>query len=175
MCQGLTLTHSLERAANYTEKRDLLNHALDYPGLSLAMGLAHSNAGYPDDYIVLSKFSEAELEIFKGGRAKDLDHGPYQTWHWVHQDQMSFHFTLVPEYECLRRRAYVMWDQERITRHKMLDAFRQALNSWEGGDFPTLADYEEMRESFHARSLIWAKGGRGYWSKGDESRIEWPR
>lgn len=30
-----------------------------------------------------------------------------------------------------------------------------------------------MRKSFLQRSKIWRKGGRGYWSKGDTSRIVW--
>lgn len=31
-----------------------------------------------------------------------------------------------------------------------------------------------MNKSFEERAKIWKVGGRGYWSRGDLSRIQWP-
>ena len=32
----------------------------------------------------------------------------------------------------------------------------------------------EMQKSFKARHKIWKRGGRGWWSEEDESRVVWP-
>lgn len=33
---------------------------------------------------------------------------------------------------------------------------------------------EAMKDSFSRRSEIWFKGGRGWWSPDEESRVDWP-
>lgn len=67
-----------------------------------------------------------------------------------------------------------MWDRERIKTE-----FADTLGAeWPRGVRNPLLEYtseeqEQMYWSFVIRSQIWQRGGLGYWSEGDLSRIQW--
>ena len=72
-----------------------------------------------------------------------------------------------------------MWDLARWERWGTLD------EEWEENppaEYDPERDYgidlgqqqEEMRESFRVRHEICNRGGRGWWTPGDESRVQWP-
>ncbi len=68
----------------------------------------------------------------------------------------------------LRERAYVFWDKERLRNHP--DGFGE--DPGDRRDFDA-AEHEDMIDSFDERSKVWLKGGSGYWSRDDTSRIVW--
>ncbi|KAK1958615.1 hypothetical protein LY78DRAFT_674291 [Colletotrichum sublineola] len=103
---------------------------------------------------------------------EDVDRGPYEAWYPAHKGLPIACSFMDLDNDWLRKRAYVLWDWDRIERHHLLEIFQgHPVN-------PRLEytqeEWQEMQESFNERSLIWQKGGSGYWSKGDTSRIVWP-
>jgi hypothetical protein len=77
-----------------------------------------------------------------------------------------------PEFLRFRKCAYVLWDFDRLVKYNMLNLFKQLP---ETSDPPYTSQHEDdMRGSFDERSKIWQKGGSGYWSKDDTSRIVLP-
>jgi hypothetical protein len=72
----------------------------------------------------------------------------------------------------LREHAYVLWDLDRLERCKMLDKFE--LIPTEPSHMYSEEYIARMEKSIHERYAIWQKGGSGYWSEGDASRVIWP-
>jgi hypothetical protein len=105
----------------------------------------------------------------------DPDPGPFFAWHeaskcrLMRQRRISDHCDI-----WFRWRAYAMWDRERIKTE-----FAHTLGAeWPRGVRNPLLEYtseeqEQMYWSFVIRSQIWQRGGLGYWSEGDLSRIQW--
>ncbi len=124
----------------------------------------------------VGQYSEADLRSLAqrhGDEVEDdnTDRGPYEAWRKANSDRWLEDSVMLSEAGWLRDRAYVFWDGDR-------------LRSWEPGGFGdesgdwrdyTDAEHKEMMESYHERSKIWQKGGKGYWNKNDTSRIIWPQ
>ncbi|KJR81949.1 uncharacterized protein SPSK_10526 [Sporothrix schenckii 1099-18] len=103
----------------------------------------------------------------------DADKGPFEAW-WIANKELRFHDTLMHSNNAgFRERAYVLWDKDRLQRYTLLELFAQLAPESELELQNSAPEQAAMRESFEARSKIWEKGGSGYWSKGDESRIVW--
>ena len=77
---------------------------------------------------------------------------------------------MLSEAAWLRERAYVFWDGNRLRNHP--DGLGEDPGDRRGY---TKAEHEDMMESFDERSKVCQKGGKGYWSKNDTSRVMWPR
>lgn len=103
------------------------------------------------------------------GQPEDTDRGPFEAWRNTNGHLKVESSVMVSDNTWLRERAYVLWDEDRVRSPK--DGF---------GDNPgdqdtyTEQEFEDMLDSFDERAEIWEKGGRGYWSKGDTSRVSWP-
>lgn len=68
-----------------------------------------------------------------------------------------------------------MWDFDRLAKWGLLDYDWRSLPYEEPpNDTEQRRREGEMEESFRARRKIWNRGGRGWWSPGDESRVVWP-
>ena len=83
--------------------------------------------------------------------------------------------SLIDHQRTLRQRGYVMWDSTRLAQWSILDHEWLKLPH----ELPITYFKQCHREvvaavSFDARLKIWRRGGRGWWSAGDESRIVWP-
>ncbi|KAF4844054.1 hypothetical protein CGCSCA4_v007597 [Colletotrichum siamense] len=110
---------------------------------------------------------------------KDHDLGPRESWIAANlgmsesdfESSGGFVSLLWDGSDWLRGRAYLFWDWDRVQRHQFLDLWQTARVMRH--DTPCPEDTKEMEESFAERSKIWHEGGRGYWSKGDTSRIVW--
>jgi hypothetical protein len=100
----------------------------------------------------------------------DTDQGPYEAWRNAHADSTLEESVMFGDDAWLRERAYVFWDRDRI-QQRFKDGFGEEPGDRVGY---TEQEYEDMLESFDERSKIWQKGGKGFWSKGDTSRIVWP-
>lgn len=103
---------------------------------------------------------------------QDTDKGPFEAWRVAFNPWPRSAWVMLTNNSGLRERAYVFWDLDRIETYGMLKLFE---NTPEDSELQrAYDDVDEMRESFEERSKIWQKGGSGYWSKNDESRIVWP-
>ncbi|KAI5457634.1 hypothetical protein BGZ63DRAFT_427671 [Mariannaea sp. PMI_226] len=103
---------------------------------------------------------------------EDTDDGPLAAWRYGHRSWAVGGWSMLTENAGLRERAYVFWDLQRIERWKLLSLY-PSIPEHSTGAF-TKQEYQAIMESMRERLLIWKKGGRGYWTSGDFSRIEWP-
>ena len=112
-------------------------------------------------------------------RTTDGDAGPEEAWRWADcsdpNPMIRTYWRRLNEQRNLRHWGYVMWDLARLVRW---DIFNHDWNSLPRHSFIDGQEAKHrrdvMRSSFAARHEIWVRGGRGWWSTGDESRIIWP-
>ncbi|KAK1846592.1 major facilitator superfamily transporter multidrug resistance [Colletotrichum chrysophilum] len=103
---------------------------------------------------------------------KDHDLGPRESWIAANLGMRKCVSLLMDGNDWLRECAYLFWDWDRVRRYQLSGLWQHApvrMPYTKCG-----ANIKEMKESFVERSKIWDEGGRGYWSKGDTSRIVWP-
>ena len=106
----------------------------------------------------------------------DGDRGPKEAWIWYWTEYPTLRHTEGGLHKKnLLGRAYVMWDYARLAKWGLLDC-DWFLLPWR--PIATWDDRQrhesEMQKSFKARHKIWKRGGRGWWSEEDESRVVWP-
>ena len=122
----------------------------------------------------LAEYSDAELHAiakrYSGQTEDDTDRGPYEAWREANADRWLADSCMLSEAAWLRERAYVFWDGNRLRNHP--DGLGEDPGDRRGY---TKAEHEDMMESFDERSKVCQKGGKGYWSKNDTSRVMWPR
>ncbi|ROW13217.1 hypothetical protein VPNG_04882 [Cytospora leucostoma] len=173
MSQGVDFVYGLLYASSYGMRRDLLASAFtarraNFPG---AMGLSFRTGRrvrpnelgeYPAEYVDLM-FSKCDHH--------DTDKGPYEAWRSVNAFVTGPRMFSRSANATLREHAYVLWDWDRVDKDHLLRLFATLPM-----DPPHLSeeDYNNMITSFHERSVIWQRGGRGYWSENDLSKVVWP-
>ena len=117
---------------------------------------------------------EDERAYIPAQLAIDSDKGPKEAWGWAYAEDTNTHWYNMSRQGFLRQRGYVMWDSARLAQWGLLD------HEWIGLPHETFSSEEQRRRgrrmiaSFEARHKIWSRGGRGWWSFCDESRIIWP-
>ncbi|KAK3946828.1 hypothetical protein QBC32DRAFT_225409 [Pseudoneurospora amorphoporcata] len=163
--------YSLTVADSYDAKNSLLESPLDSMPYRMSLSEALRQV-YDADGQMIEEYSEEQLRSMAPRHSdqteEDTDSGPYQAWRNANAGLTLEESIMMADNSWLRERAYVFWDAHRVS--KLQDGF---------GEDPgyqaafTEQEYNEMLESFHERSEIWQKGGRGYWSRGDTSRIVW--
>lgn len=101
------------------------------------------------------------------------DIGPIEAWSWAHADSSGLDFYFRADQHALRREAYIMWDYSRISQwdcfHSRWHDIADATHDREDVSRRRAA----MVESFHERSEVYRRGGRGWWSPGNESKVKW--
>ncbi|KDN60283.1 hypothetical protein CSUB01_09768 [Colletotrichum sublineola] len=175
LSQGINFLHRLICEISWDKKRELLKLSFDTGDVNLPLALFEAledrddiaNVWYEDDVE-----EKLHLVMPEHKNEEDVDRGPYEAWYPAHKGLPIACSFMDLDNDWLRKRAYVLWDWDRIERHHLLEIFQgHPVN-------PRLEytqeEWQEMQESFNERSLIWQKGGSGYWSKGDTSRIVWP-
>ena len=128
-----------------------------------------------DDNTPLSEYTDEDLlELFSGSGFQDAEKGPFEAWRQAFGCNARNSWGFMIDYGWFRERAYVFWKMDRLEGCGFLEA---AAGSPEESELQKSEkdDHNIMEQSFKERSKIWQKGGLGYWSKGDTSRIEWPR
>ncbi|OTA99895.1 hypothetical protein M426DRAFT_268527 [Hypoxylon sp. CI-4A] len=128
-----------------------------------------------DDDIPLSDYANEDLAALfppTESQDQDTDKGPFEAWRVAFNPCPCHAWVMLTNNSGLRERAYVFWDFDRIETYNMLKLFENAPEESKLQD--AYDDFGEMHESFEERSKIWHKGGSGFWSKYDESRIVWP-
>ncbi|EFX06624.1 hypothetical protein CMQ_6945 [Grosmannia clavigera kw1407] len=104
----------------------------------------------------------------------DVDRGPFEAW-WAANKELPLHSSLMMNHNAgFREQAYVLWDEDRLKRYSLLELFSETAPESELELEDTENEHDVMEKSFDARSEIYQKGGRGYWSNDDEHRISWP-
>lgn len=143
---------------------------------NLPGALANALDAFSDEEVVLEDHTREQivsgLPCHSSGAG--IDEGPYEAWYAAHKHLPKGAWFMLDHNGWLRDRAYVFWDWDRIKKHHLLEIFQSDSDQGDQRHIPTSEEFEEMQESFDERSKIWQKGGKGYWSKGDSSRIEWP-
>lgn len=125
-----------------------------------------------DDETPLADYSAEDLATRFPTLVDNIaDKGPFRSWWTAFANLPRYEWPMPDDHAGLRKRAYVFWDQDRLEYYSMLQLFRNAPPESELQASPK--DIDAMKESFEERRKIFKKGGRGYWSKGDLSRIIW--
>ena len=174
LMRGLAFIRRLENASTFADRCTLLDWESPPEDLSLVHGLREQDEGGLFRHYSL----EAKHRILNPSCDGDTDAGPKDAWLWAHEDCLRLYYHLYGGHRTLRRWGYVFWDSARWKQLRFLDtdyfAWRIKTLHEEKHQDRRGYPYKEMRASWQARSQIWCRGGRGYWSKGDESRVQWP-
>ncbi|KAK2753764.1 hypothetical protein FQN55_000127 [Onygenales sp. PD_40] len=106
----------------------------------------------------------------------DPDGGPRQMWSYIHTFKYGREFIFCPSHRRLRLGGYVMWDVVRLLVELGLGYLQVSQLENDVPDDPIIPKYSqaEIQYSYDRRAEIWLKGGSGWWSKDDESKIVWP-
>ncbi|KAK2804589.1 hypothetical protein FQN51_001790 [Onygenales sp. PD_10] len=106
----------------------------------------------------------------------DPDGGPREMWSYIHTFKYGREFTFCPSHRRLRLGGYVMWDVVRLQVELGLGYLQVSQLENDVPDDPIIPKYSqaEIQYSYDRRAEIWLKGGSGWWSKDDESKIVWP-
>lgn len=99
----------------------------------------------------------------------DPNGGPEEVWKVTHLDTYGIGFVMNIDHTPLRECGYVMWDRERLANLGLLKI------PWQPPPLEPLSEmnerYQKIRRSYHRRTEIWLKGGTGWWSEHDESKV----
>lgn len=148
----------------------------------LALDLVEDAAPPDDDYEhwfqVLGQWSRAQFdEVFKMrlDEADSYDSGPFNTWLHTHRRLIARYSVFLPEHCRLRRCGYVFWDVPE--KGPKREAFRKGLKEARRRGCVDRQEpegvREEMERSWTERAEVFSNGGRGYWTRGDLSKIVW--
>ena len=175
---GLEYLHRLVTANTYEERYQLLSSQLDLNCRFDFLDAALEEPGDYDDYndITLADLTEEEkAKRINSPLEKDPDIGPAEAWRWAYQRATTACLYGLTEQRLLRKHGYVMFDYDRLCESNLL--FESFVPPDEDPEAEVLAidqRYDKLRKSLHDRSLVWRRGGRGWWSEGDESKVLWP-
>ncbi|KUJ18950.1 uncharacterized protein LY89DRAFT_582443 [Mollisia scopiformis] len=173
LARGLASLHSIILAKTYNEKVQVL-----YPDLIEStdkfLHQALTAANDTNDNIWLEDYTEGDkIQKIRSPFFQDPDTGPSDVWFWANQEETRAHFINCEMRKSLREWGYVLWDRAR------LDALNVLSTPWEEAtDLVTIDEYgwrySRQQKSLERRHEIYVKGGRGWWSAEDESKIVWP-
>jgi hypothetical protein len=173
LSNGVEFVYKLTITESYDVKHSMLRSGLeaDRGRADLAESLREILGNTDGRAVEESSKKEllAHLERPSGHVKADTDPGPYEAWRRGDLDSTLEDALVWPGIAWLRH-AYVLWDEGRV-QNQADGIFGDAPQEYEDGYAEQ--EYKEMPQSFAERSKIWQKGGRGYWSKGDTSRVIW--
>lgn len=171
LCVGLTNLRKVIDASTFDDRCHILKALEGFSRYSLFEALKQQD--HVNGLTNLQNLTiEDERVYIPAQLAIDGDKGPEEAWRWAYAYDTHEYWYGMSEQGFLRERGYVMWDSSRLAQWGLLN------HDWD--DLPhqpfTIKKhcYRLMEDSFKARHKIWCRGGRGWWSPGDESRITWP-
>jgi hypothetical protein len=182
MSRGLAFLYSLEQAKDYAERCEIVTRRLalpktcrlDYAFIDMLDYYEDETPPWEDERNTEWEYENYIVEKTPEELVEDLDEGPSRSWY---QALRSEDLTLVDRTFNMpfRWRAYVTWDYDRITAQDLLECgdYQSTHRVERERQFFGPEDEPIMKKSWDERSRIWKKGGRGYWSEGDESKIVW--
>ncbi|KAK1985820.1 hypothetical protein LZ30DRAFT_707208 [Colletotrichum cereale] len=175
LSQGIDVFHRLTCETSYDKKKELLPLYSTTGDTNLPSALYDVLGNRAEVDTLLGAHTEEDIlsVMPEHKNEEDADRGPHESWYAAHIGIPLTGWLMLQDNGWLRDRAYVFWDWDRIERHHLLEVFQSSSDISRPGYSDQ--EWQEMQESFDERSLIWQKGGSGYWSKGDVSRVEWPK
>ncbi|KAK7935315.1 hypothetical protein PG985_000810 [Apiospora marii] len=179
---GLENLHQIAEAETYEKRYGLIHHYRAGRGspLSTELFLYHGLLGANEQtHIICLKWLMPQDDVLRTKQPcfSDSDPGPADAWRWAHQEESWAHWVYQANRRDLRRWGYVMWDRSRL---KVIGLFREPWldPSYSGGATLEQQDAARRRaglqESWEKREWVWKRGGRGWWSADDESKVIYP-
>lgn len=183
LLSGLRQLHQITQAETYEERYGLLQHSCTArhsphaTELFLCRGLLGANE---QTHIIFLKWLTPDDDVLriKQPYFADPDLGPADGWRWAHQEESWAHWVYQENRRDLRRWGYVLWDRSR------LEAIGGLLREpWDDSSYSSDAARERqdaarrtagLQWTWERREWIWKRGGRGWWSWGDESMVVYP-
>jgi hypothetical protein len=178
---GLQKIHQIATAGTY-EARHTLLYSRYYPSFTFdflyrALKRANEADGRNDRFFFGFTLEEKRTPI-KAPFFHDPDSGPADIWRWTHRDGTRNRFVYQDHQPPLRGWGYVMWDGSRFDDIGVFESPWEPLEISLGTRLERhreiVRHFAYMRSSWDARSTIFALGGRGWWSRGDTSKVVWP-
>ncbi|KAK4038996.1 hypothetical protein C8A01DRAFT_16975 [Parachaetomium inaequale] len=184
--RGLDFLYELDTAKTYDERREILG---DSPPrtrhmLGTTLWKDGSTRSWWDEWHYFWEYIDTvsyEKHWFRFNIISPSDDahwsGPFRMWRIAHADCWREDIIFHLDHEWLRRCGYVLWDfpealftddelRERILQGRQkawIDRFRR-----NDGQLKS-----RIKHSRRERAEIYKRGGRGYWSEGNLSRIVW--
>lgn len=171
--QGIQFVHRFANEPSYDARKEIIEAAFSSPMTDLYDTMVNLFRDDHGDQVPLAECTDEELaRLLPAPCDRDTDKGPYEAWRVAFGYMHGTQWVMMTDHAWLRERAYVLWDMRRLEEYGMLEVIENAPE--DSALIEAEKDLEDMQESFVERSRIWNKGGRGYWSKGDTSKIVWP-
>lgn len=174
---GLEKLYQIARAETYDDRERLF--CSGYRPLPTYFFL-HDRLWYANEQqhdIFLNELTpEDELLYIRQPFFADVDSGPADAWRWAHYGENRQTWVYQENRRDLREWGYVMWDRSR------LDAIGIFQEPWEDADDTGESFLEKqeaqrqrayLQKSQEQRELVLSRGGTGWWSWGDESKVIW--
>ncbi|KAK2762247.1 hypothetical protein FQN54_001257 [Arachnomyces sp. PD_36] len=172
IANGLGYIHQLVTASTYEERREILGLFPSSARYFLTYTL--TDAGDIADCVLSEFYEQQKKGLASKSSLEDPDSGPYNAWYWAHAHDDGEDFVFGPDYYGLRYSGYVMWDNWRLSEWNIFSETFQYRNYHYLPASQSSAHPWEIRKSWKRRTEIYKLGGRGWWSKDDESKIVWP-
>lgn len=160
-------------AQSYEERYCLLTPKASFISPSLPRVLWYIAPRDEEDTIPLRDYTEEELEYFQVPETPEIDPGPLGAWRQAHWDLSFKDLVYSNSMRDARRWGYVMWDYSRLLESGFF-AFPYTAPPPENNMSEEDRLDAVMESLIERRRLFW-KGARGWWSKGDESHLQWER
>ena len=175
---GLEHLHKVANATIFNDRRQLLSSTSGDDSGFLDRALEPTDLGSATEVL---DFGTHKASVVHDARVADSGPGPQLAWFWAH----TFYDLFMHSYNYhhqghafLRRQGYVFWDLDRLEKSDLLEKpFTDlALTNTDYDDdlIGEGADHDDMEDSYNKRHQIWKRGGRGWWSRDDETRVQWP-
>ena len=201
--QGIGRVRKLGASTSYAERHRLLSDMTASPWdptfvlYDDAFFHAASSSQFPHTYSLpdylrsidvsvrvedrVSQHGEAMLNVTLNTHAgndllEESDIGPFYAWQWAHQSLPDVRTYFDPSQRRLRSRGYVMWDKARLDKRTVTfsRSWRRHIATQEEESVQRLMR-RHMLTGFAERFRIFRRGGRGWWSETDKSKVIWPR
>ncbi|KAM5457494.1 hypothetical protein MaudCBS49596_000689 [Microsporum audouinii] len=172
--RGLNYIYKIAHAQSYEERLPLIDCGLQNECSFLWQGIVYdANLDWPEPFDNIPE--EELLWLVNASASCDCDPGPYEAWHWGNPNVDPQIMVQAGNQIPLRKWAYVMWDHDRLLAW---DIFSQPFNPFCRKDEKAASSeierkQRELYRSRAARSKIFLKGGKGYWSENDETKVKW--
>ncbi|KAI9647982.1 hypothetical protein NHQ30_002605 [Ciborinia camelliae] len=146
--QGIEFLHRLMKASSYKTKAKMLNLKLDWENLGEELHEEADNGAVDHDEKPLQDFAEEELNaLVPRVDPQDTDEGPNKAWRIASFHLPRRYFFMWPENIEFRRRAYVLWDMDRLQKYNLLsEKFGNAFEV--SREHPLYEDYNAMENSW---------------------------
>ncbi|KAF3074796.1 hypothetical protein CFAM422_003079 [Trichoderma lentiforme] len=173
LSQGIDFIYRMTTETSYDAKKALLKSSYGASSAYLYDALTSIPEVDLDDDTPLAQITDEDLKtMIPTSNDQDIDKGPFEAWRVAFKDLPRSMWVMLTKNSGLRERAYVFWNLDRLERYDLLELFKNAPEDSEL--LRAVNGWGDMFKSFEERSKIKQRGGSGYWSKDDESRIVWP-